>query len=748
MPEKKDTQTTNAISAADQAQIEQLLEQIHAIATELYAATDEQQATAALVDIEHISESSQIALVKALAKVETTEAADVLSAVNTLSTQKTVRKEARRSLIRLEAAKIYPQWTVPVSRSPLVQLPSLQAPRFWRGYVSQSREEGEIYLVLSWEQGLDYGEVRMLTFLMDFWIQGVKDFVIETTPKRDFEAKIQEMRRQLANVTLTDCTLAEGRRLLEAALSINQWRGAPPHKEFRHYQPLINQLILNAAVNSEEDRGLTFINPGIEPDELIATFGAAWSLGDYDLTYSLLARDSGLRDDLERDEWIERRRAWANEAHPSRFEMSYVRERETSEATSAIWLPTAFLPGSRSSTRKDVEIAWSLELSETPLSGTLKEMPLGTAVYKETGRRWFWTSYSLVQEQGQWRIQKMSDDGANAQALSIDELQKRVKEHTDRVNEILQTHDLNEPDAQQFSDEIIWRTTQCIYYDDALIVHLPLDRIPYGDAYTRAISLGAVERAIVYLERLAQKFVEQKAEILRELGVAQAGLSEHYGTLNMPEREQQFAALAEQSLRASLALQETAPALVLLAEQQIRRDGDLNDAEQRLLQAREMVTTTKQQAMIEEDLANVALKRRQLNAALAHYQRIAELDPDAEDLWFKIMSVQQAMKQPDAARATIEQAIERNPADPAPYAHLATLYMNEKNAAQAKAILERGLAVNLNSAPLLALLASVYLDEGDLRRADTLLKQAEKLNPNLEIVQAAREMLNRAVKNQ
>lgn len=747
MPDRKDTQSHSAISAADQVQVEQLLARLHAIATELYAAANEQQAVAALTAIEHIPESSQIALVKALAKVETTEAADVLTAINTLSTQKSVRKEARRSLIRLEGARIHPQWTAPVPGEPLVQLPTAQAPRFWRGYASQSREEGEVYLVLSWEQGLDYGEVRMLTFLMDFWIQGVKDFMLETMPKRDFEAKLQEMKRQLAGVTLTDCTLAEGRRLLEAALSVNEWRGVPTHKEFRHYRPMINQLILNADID-DEDRGQTFINPGMEPDELIATFCAAWSLGDYDLTYSLLALDSGLRDGLERDGWIERHRNWANEAHPSRFEMSYVREREASESASAIWLPTAFLPGGRSSTRKEVEIAWSLELSDTPLSGTLKEMPLGTAVYKETGRHWFWTSYTLGQDRGQWRIQKMSDEGANAQALSIDELQKRVKELTDRVNEIMQMHNLDEPDAQQFSDEIIWRMTQSIYYDDALIVHLPLDRLPYGDAYTRAISLGAVERAIVYLEQLARKFVEQKAEILRELGVAQAGLSEHYGSLNMPEREQQFAALAEQSLRESLTIQETAPAQVILAEQLIRRDGDLNDAEQRLLRAREMVTTTKQQAMIEENLANIALKRRQLNAALQHYQRIAELDPDAEDLWFKISSVQQGMNQPEAAIATIEQAIEHNPVDPAPYAHLATLYMNEKNAAQAKAVLERGLEKNLNSAPLLALLASVYIDENDLRRADTLLKQAEKLNPNLEIVLAAREMLSRAVKSQ
>jgi tetratricopeptide (TPR) repeat protein len=747
MPEKRDTQTTNPLSAAEQAQIEQLLEQIQTIADQLYAAATEQEAAGALAVIERLTENSQLALVKALAKVEQTEAADILSAVNMLSTHKSVRKEARRSLIRLEAARVYPQWSAPVSRQPLVQLPTTQAPRFWRGYASQSREEGEIYLVLSWEQGLDYGEVRMLTFLMDFWLQGIKDFVIETMSKRDFEAKLQEMKRRLADVTLTDCTLSEGRRLIEAALSVNQWRNAPAHKEFRHYRPMINQLILNADID-DEDRGLTFINSNIEPDELAATFIAAWSMGDYDLTYSVLARDSALRDGLERGEWIAQRRAWANEAHPSRFELSYVREREASETTSAIWLPTAFLPGGRSGTRKDVEIAWALELSETPLSGTLKEMPLATAVYKETGRRWFWTSYTLAQDRGQWRIQKMSDDGANAQALAIDELQNRIKEHTDRVNEIMQTRSLDEPDAQQYSDEIVWRMTQCIYYDDALIVHLPLDRVPYGDAYTRAISLGAVERAIVYLEKLAQKFVEQKAELLRTLGIAQSGLSEQYGSLNMPEREQQFAALAEQSLHDSLAIQETAPALVLLAEELIRRDGNLDDAEQRLLRAREMVTTTQQQTQIEDDLANIALKRDKLNAALQHYQRIAELDPTIEDLWFKISSVQQAMKQPDAAKATIEQAIERNPDDPAPYAHLATLYMNEQNAAQAKAVLERGLAVKRDSAPLLALLASVYIDEGDLRRADTLLKQAEKLNPNLEIVQAAREMLNRAVKNQ
>ena len=49
----------------------------------------------------------------------------------------------------------------------------------------------------------------------------------------------------------------------------------------------------------------------------MATFVTAWSLGDYGLTYDLLSSNSSLRDGLERDEWIEQRRAWADEAHPT-----------------------------------------------------------------------------------------------------------------------------------------------------------------------------------------------------------------------------------------------------------------------------------------------------------------------------------------------------------------------------------------------------------------------------------------------
>ncbi len=98
MSQNKDTQNNTTVAAEDQTLVEQLLGQVHTIAAALYAAADEQQAAAALDAIERIPEASQIALVKALAKVESSEAADVLSAVNTLGTQKArAKRRAARS---------------------------------------------------------------------------------------------------------------------------------------------------------------------------------------------------------------------------------------------------------------------------------------------------------------------------------------------------------------------------------------------------------------------------------------------------------------------------------------------------------------------------------------------------------------------------------------------------------------------------------------------------------------------------
>ena len=737
MTRKKET--NSVVSQEDNAQVQHLLEQSHQIADNLHNSSSQEEAEAVLSDINSMPEASQLALLKALSKEHDTDAADVLIAINELSPNKSIRKEARRSLIRLEGAKVYPGWKPPVSHTPAVQISTSNPPRFWKGFVTPAREEGEIELILCWEEGFEYSEVRMLIFIMDFWERGIKEFIIDNTNKRNVDAQIQHMRTQLSGVTLVDSTLAEARRLLEEALSVNKWRGIAPHKEFRHHLPTVNQLVFDAR-DAGEDRGLTFINPNLEPDEVVATSVTAWSLGDFGLTYDLLSSNSSLRDGLERDEWIEQHRAWANEAHPSLFEFGFVREREASQP--ALWVPPTF-SGRSLSSRKEVEIGWSLELTDTQLSGTLKEMPMGTLVYKETGRHWFWTSYTLVQEQGAWRIQHMTDEGAHAQSLSIAELQKRIKEHDERVTQILQQQDPNRPDVQQFAEEVIWRMVQTLYYDDALIMHLPLDRNVNGDAYNRAIGLGALERAIAYLERVARNFAEQRGEVLRQLGITQESLSEYYSERDMNERAQHFAALAEASVRESLAVENNIAGHAVLAELIFRRGGDLDEAEAHLKQAREMAPEKHEEATIESDFGNIAFERKQLQEALQHYQRAADIDPNFNNIWIKIGVVQRQLNQIEDAEASFERALEIQPKELSPYAELTVLYTEQGQLPKARETLERGLRSNPKSPHLLALLSSVYLQSGDLRRATTLLEEAEQINPRIDIVQAMRDELNR-----
>ena len=740
MTRKKENDTV--LSSEDNAQVQHFLNQFHQIADNLYQATNQQQAEAALSSIYDLPETARLALLKELSRQRDSDAAAILLALNELSHDKTIRKEARRSLIRLEEAKVYPDWKPPLAQTPIVQF-TANAPRFWRGLVTQSREEGEVQLVLCWEQGLDYNEVRMFTFLLDFWEAGIKEFLEETVTKRNVEARLQEMRAQLPDITLVDCTLAEGRRLLNDARTVNQWRGTPIHKEYRHYLPSLNQLIWNVE-DIGEDRGLTFINPNLEPDEVAGTFVGGWSLGDYSLAFDLLTRDSNLRDGMERDEWVAQRQVWANEAHPTRFELGFVHEREPK--TPALWLPNTF--GSRNlNTRKEIEIAWSLELSETQLSGTLREMPMGTAVYKETGRHWFWTSYTLVQENGNWRIQSMTDEGAGAQGLSITELQQHIKEHDDRLNEVLKNRAAAREEVQKQAEELIRRMIEAMHLDDALIVKLPLDRAIVGDAYNRAAGIGALERAITYLERVARNFAEDRAAVLRQLGLTQESLSEYYGERGMTERQERFNSLAIASVRESLTIDDSIAGNGILSELLMHQGEEgLKEAEAIIHKAQAMASTPAEKAILEYDLGSIAIERNQFEVALSHYERAASFDPNLQGIWFRIGFLQRNLRQFEDAKLSYERAIEMEPQNMMPYSELCAIYMNQKQHTKAREIVEQGLRAIPKSAHLLGLLASVYMEMDDLRHAQAVLAEAEQIDPHYEIVQAVRDELNRRLR--
>jgi len=735
--------THTSVPRGDDTQIQGLLEKRHEIAEALHSSTSRAQAETALAGLTNIDEATQLALLKALAKQQDTDAADILLAINELTPNKAIRKESRRALIQLAGAKIYPSWTPEQEPAP-APLGVSSPPRFWKGYVSEMREKGEIELVLCWEQGYEYGEARLMAFLLDFWQDGVKDFLTEVGSKRRMDTRIQELNVKFASpddspIKMTDCTLAEGRRLLEEALAVNKWRGTSPHQDYRHYLPTVQQLVLNAA-DVGIDRVRTFIKPGLEPDEIVMNFIGGWSMGDFGLCFDLSAKNSPLLEGLSRDEWVGLRRKWADEAHPTRFEMRFMREREHNQQS--LWLPTAFL-SDVSSTQREIEIGWSLELANTPLSGTLPEMPLGTAVYKETGRHWFWTSYMLMREEGEWRIQRMTDEGRNAQGLPIEDLQEQLDEHDKRIDEIMQTHRPDEPDVQEYLEEIVWRTIQALHYDDALLVKLPLDRKIYDDASGRARGLGLSERSIVYLEGIVQRFPRDYdiGNILRNLGAAQADLAEKYRDLKMTERSEHFFELASANFRRSIAANNTALGHLLLAELLMATDRE-EEALAEYASAKSLSDSRDEEALIEFDLATIAMMHERFDEALSHFTRVAEINPDYDGIWLNIGIVYRRLKNYTEAETYLTRALEAKPKDLAPYVELTNLYVVTGQTAKAYATVEQGLRLHPQSAQLRALLAAVYMDRNDRRRAQAALEEAERINSDLEIVRSIRNIFN------
>src|SRR5947207_181006 len=467
---KKTTQTL--VSQEDNIQAQPILDRYHEIAENLHASADQDQADAALAEINNLPESVQVALLKDLSKEHHTDAADVLVAINELSPTKSVRKEAKRSLIGLQGVRIYPQWSPPIERTPVVQVttPSL---RFWKGMVTDSRDVGEVQLALGFEQEDNPSQVHVLVFLLEFFHDGVKDFFSRTGNKCTADNFFAEMETHLTGVETKDCSLAQARRLILEALDVNKRNGTQPHKDYRFNSSLVNQLILEAPgleeadleekVEPEEEDEDTIDLHGLSPSGVVINFVEFWVNGDFELAYELLSANSTLRENLFKDDWVEQREAWLEEVDPGELKPDFIHGREPEE--SKIWLP-GLVSARRYATRKEFEVGWSIELEETPLTYTLPEVPQPTAIYEETQRHWFWTSYTLVQEENEWRIQSMTDEAAIALTLPIEELQKRIEKHDKFLDEYMAKNKPQNSDdekTQQFVNAVVWRIMQPVY---------------------------------------------------------------------------------------------------------------------------------------------------------------------------------------------------------------------------------------------------------------------------------------------
>ena len=356
----------------------------------------------------------------------------------------------------------------------------------------------------------------------------------------------------------------------------------------------------------EEDEDTIDLH-GLSPSEVVVNFVEFWVNGDFELAYELLSANSTLRESLSKDDWVERRIAWFDEVDPGELKPDFIHEREPQELK--IWLP-GLVSAKRSATRKEFEVGWSIELEETPLTYTLPEVPQPTAVYEETQRHWFWTSYTLVQEENEWRIQSMTDEASIALTLPIEELQKRISKQDKFLDEYTAKHkpkNLNSEKTQQYLDAIVWRIMQTVYYTEALIKKLPLDYSLYSDVLTRLVAVTHYEHALIYLEPLAQQFPDGPR--LRQLAAFQRELGNRFFDEGDDERGEHFQELAEEALRKSLSLENSFEAHISLAEILIDEKEHLDEAEDHLLQAKAMVNDPDEDAHIECILVRLLLNK-------------------------------------------------------------------------------------------------------------------------------------------
>lgn len=787
---KKKKKPEMATSQADTAQARDILERYHQAASLLRKTASHKQAEEALGEINELPEAAQVALAKALAREQHTDAADLLVAINELSSQKNARKEAKRSLIQLEGQRIYPNWKPPIEeRSLSTVTTSTPLRRFWKGLVSDTMDAGRVQLALAWEQGTGYRRVLAFIFALDFISGGVEGFVMmQDERKDDFEATAASVAKSLGSPFL-DCSLARGRSLLKKALEINEQSGTKLPPEYRHNLPLIKQLVLEAPGLEDEDVDLDFLDEdeldegpdlsGLEPKEVVTNFVGYWSSDDYDIAYRLLASDSPLREGLTEEEWEDRRIEWSEVNDPGELLPDFVDERETPR--SKLWLP-----GGRSdSTTKVIEAGWSIELDRTPLDEeleedvpadeeseelapgeepqalvvdeepakepadeTLPEVPTASSVYQETGRHWFWATYTLVKDQGEWRIQSMNDEVAQLRNISTMDLLAKIEESNQQIDKLMRKYpnigkrQLSDKEGVSFLTSLIVGLAHLSYYIDALIERgAAVDIQLVQDVAVMFMTLAMRERALNYMEYVAQHSEERGIELLRTMADARRVLAEQFDEKEYEERAERFREKAEQELKEVLSVEEDADAHISLVELYLDSHR-LDEAEEHLLLAKSMTSDPADQAHIELHLGQIAEERELFEEAVGHYQRVADFQPNLASSWINLAKAYAGLNNLQTAENHFRHAIELDPSNIDSYYDMSDMFEKSGQPERAVEILEEGLDKNPDSVDLTLSLATQYVQREDYDQAEIFVERLAQLDPDYEALPLLRQVLS------
>ncbi len=784
------------LDADQERQVAELLAGMPALAESLRAAAPEghDALTARLVAVSDAPEPVALAFALRLGDVRgdaARDAADVAQAMGELEARRDVAREARRARLRLRSTGAPATLPIPATTpaagpsgatrqvdthaTPLIapSLATVPAPRSLRlalAFASRTRERGELALVLGWQEGSDPNFVRGHVFELGFWQEGVRDFsLVEPMSRGRFERDVLAPLRE-DDVELVPVTWAQARRLVLEALDVNEWRGTQPHSDFQRHRALIAPRLLDvpddadarAEVEAEEARAATegdrfLISGELESDEVALNWLGSWSFGDFALAYDLLANDHATRQKEGRAAYIALRRQWAKEAEPSGLRVALVREQE--RRASALWVPgAAGVIGAGE--RKDVEVFWSLVLREVEMGGQLDELPLATITSKETGRHWYWTGYTLARDRasGLWLITRSRDEGATSQALTVEELQKRVAEAHETVQRITASPppDPRSEEAARALETITGALTAGLHYRDAVTVRLPLDEANYRDAIVDARTLGNHERAAAVIERMGSRFGNETRNRF-ELGVEQYLVAEQYAQQGAVEAETAWLERAVGTLTAVVTAEPTAEHLQGLGEL-LARQGHYHQAEARL---REGIAADPQRAMLYSDLSDALMGRitgENLDAptepsaderraiareALGALREAAKLDNTIAGLYARMGAIYDLLGQPEDALIALEEGVRHDPGDGAAHYALGSLLLAREKGAEALPHLETAVQLNPLAVPQRLNLAACY---GALERyadAQHELDLVDRLQPGLPQTAELRSIIAR-----
>jgi tetratricopeptide (TPR) repeat protein len=784
-----------ALTDEQQVAVNDLIARTPPLAAELRAAAQSGGRDALVATLEPLRQQDEpvmLAFASQLGSVRGSaarDAADVAQALGELDIRREVAREARRSRLRLRSAGFPSSVTIPLGPPSIVApdgfsqtpTPILSINRLtrWRkqlveALATRSRESGEVALVLGWQEGIDSDTVRGYSLALDFWRSGVSGYsVSEPMSRKRFQREIAEsLQMDGQHVPTVKLTWAGARRLLQAALEANAWRGIEPDEEFQAHRALLEERLLaepeindddartaiaeeDARFAREGDRPL--IRADMGPEETLANWLGAWCFGDYGLTWDLLSNNNPLRTRSTREEYVAVRRQWAGEADPVALRLTLIREQP--QRASALWVPgTAGRLSGSSAT--ELEAFWSVVLHESALAGQLDEVPLATLTSQQTGRHWYWTAYTITRDtaSGLWVIGKMRDEGAASQALTVDELQKRIKETRESAEQTAQNVPENprDPRTMEVVRAVTGSLATVLHYDDALIVKLPLDESVYRSAIDDARIMNNHERAAALLERMLGRF----PNIVRtrfELGVEQYLTADQYANQGEQEAAASWLDRAIDTMTSVAEQERTAEHLQGLAELLAQR-GRSEEAEKYL---REALTLDATRASTHADLASVLMARVSdeqagktervlgdqrspiVQESLAELREAARLDGTLPGIFTRMGAIYEMLGQPEDARLSYEEAIQRNAEDATAHYALGSLLLSRKDDDAALPHLEAAVRGEPLAVTFRLGLATGLVAVGRTRDANRELDLIDRLQPDLPQVRELRAILAR-----